>query len=77
MPRPLDEILGLKKTKAVHDFQLGERVMPNHRQGMFRAGRYGSVESFDKWNRVVVVLDDWPHLKFPFHHSELNRIEGA
>lgn len=73
MPRPLDEILGIKKTASVHDLKVGERVRLV-RAAAFEPGREGEITSLDQWNRVIVKLDCYPNLEFPFHHMLVERI---
>jgi hypothetical protein len=77
MPRPLDEILGLKKTAAVHDLKEGDVVRTNQKQHSVRAGRTGTIVDFDKYNLAIVRLDGGEFdggITLHFHHSYLEKI---
>lgn len=76
MTRTLDEILGITKTTAKHDFEIGQRVKTNNRQAVFEVGREGTVDRFDRYNLVGVRLDLLPRSSFYFHHTQLEKIDG-
>lgn len=73
MPRPLDEILGLKKTASVHDFEIGDAIRMRPSQISYTPGATGIVTGLDEWNRLEITLDGKTK-SFPFHHSHVQKI---
>lgn len=74
MPRPLDEVLGIKKTAAIHDLKAGDRVKVIVGVTAFSQGTEGEIKSLDEWGRPLVKLDIYQNLEFPFHHSYLEKV---
>ena len=75
MTRSMDEILGITKTKAKHDFEVGQRIKTNDKQRVVAPGREGIIIDFDQYNMLKVRLGILPKRAiFYFHYTYVEHI---